>query len=125
AQEGEKRIDLSTPANLPVLFMGYKVPSVNEIEEGSTDAATLLLTSILLDGTNSSRLSRNMVRDQQIALQAGSFYNYGARYITPFVFVGVPAENSSLSELEEAFKKEILNLQTTPVSQEELDRIIG
>lgn len=124
-QEGEKRVNLSVPANLPILFMGYKVPSVNEVEADSTDAETLLLTSILLDGTNSSRLSKEMVRDQQIALQAGSFYNYGARYITPFVFVGVPAEDSSLETLEEGFKKEIQRLQTTLVSQEELDRIIG
>ncbi|UNM96459.1 insulinase family protein [Ignatzschineria rhizosphaerae] len=125
AQEGEKRVNLAVPANLPVIFMGYKVPSVNEIEEGSMDAAALLLTSIILDGTNSSRLSKSMVRDQQIALQAGSFYSYGARYVTPFTFVGVPSEKNSLEDLEIAFKKEIKNLQTTPVTQAELDRIIG
>ena len=125
AQEGEKRVNLDVPANLPVIFMGYKVPSVNEIEENSMDAATLLLTSILLDGTNSSRLSKNMVRDQQIALQAGNYYDYGARYVTPFTFVGIPAENSSLEALEAAFKQEIKNLQTTLVPQAELDRIIG
>ncbi|MHC5226196.1 M16 family metallopeptidase [Ignatzschineria sp. LJL83] len=124
AQEGERRINLAVEANLPVIFMGYKVPSVNEAEN-SQDAATLLLTSLLLDGTNSSRLSKSMVRDQQIALQAGNFYNYGARYITPFVFVGVPADSSSLEALEDAFKAEITKLQTTLVEQAELDRIIG
>lgn len=125
AQEGERRINLDVEANLPVIFMGYKVPSVNEQEENSQDAATLLLTSLLLDGTNSSRLSKSMVRDQRIALQAGSFYNYGARYVTPFVFVGVPADSSSLEALEDALKAEITKLQTTLVEQAELDRIIG
>lgn len=125
AQEGEKRVNLAIPANLPVLFMGYKVPSVNDAEEASMDAATLLLTSLILDGTNSSRLEKNLVRDQQIALQAGNFYSYGSRYTTGFTFVGVPAAGISLETLEAAIKAEIKTLQTTPVSQAEIDRIIG
>lgn len=128
-QEGERRVNLSVPANLPVIFMGYKVPSALDIESTpnakETDPATLLLTSLILDGTNSSRLSKKLVRDEQIALQAGTFYNYGARYITPFTFVGVPAAGTSLEALEKAFKAEIALLQTDLVSQEEIDRIIG
>lgn len=128
-QEGERRVNLSVPANLPVIFMGYKAPSALEIDEKlrekPTDPATLLLTSLVLDGTNSSRLSKKLVRDEQIALQAGAYYNYGARYVTPFTFVGVPATGTSLETLENAFKSEIKALQTELVTQEELDRIIG
>lgn len=128
-QEGERRVNLSVPANLPVIFMGYKAPSALEIDEKlgekPTDPATLLLTSLVLDGTNSSRLSKKLVRDEQIALQAGAYYNYGARYVTPFTFVGVPAAGTSLETLENAFKSEIKALQTELVTQEELDRIIG
>ncbi len=124
AQEGEKRVNLDVPANLPLLFMGYKVPSINETTD-EMEPATLLLTSLILDGTNSSRLEKELVRDQQIALQAGNYYDYGSRYITPFTFIGVPAEGTSLENLEAAFKKEIARLQTEPVSQEEIDRIIG
>lgn len=128
-QEGERRVDLSIPANLPVIFMGYKVPSALDLNVNQdvkeTDPAALLLTSIILDGTNSSRLSKKMVRNEQIALQAGSFYNYGARYVTPFTFVGVPAVGTSLNALEDAFKAEIQSLQTELVPQSEIDRIIG
>ncbi|WP_051396137.1 pitrilysin family protein [Ignatzschineria larvae DSM 13226] len=124
AQTGEKRIDLALPANLPVLFMGYKTPSINETED-EMEAATLLLTSLTLDGTRSSRLEKALVRDQQIALQAGNYYNYGARYTTPFTFIGVPAEGVSLETLENAFKQELHKLQTEPVTQAEVDRIIG
>ncbi len=124
AQTGEKRIDLALPANLPLLFMGYKAPSINETED-EMEAATLLLTSLILDGTRSSRLEKSLVRDQQIALQAGSYYNYGARYTTPFTFIGVPAEGVSLDQLEQAFKQALHKLQTEPVTQAELDRIIG
>ena len=124
-QEGERRVDLSIPANLPLIFMGYKVPSALEAEAESTDPATLLLTSLILDGTNSSRLSKKLVRDEQIALQAGNYYDYGSRYETGFTFIGVPANGVSLETLEKAFKEEIKSLQTTPVSQAEIDRIIG
>lgn len=129
AQEGERRINLSVPANLPVIFMGYKTPSAldlaSAVEAKETDPAALLLTSLILDGTNSSRLSKKLVRDEQIALQAGAFYNYGARYVTPFTFIAVPAAGTSLESLEKAFKAEIKSLQTDLVPQAEIDRIIG
>ena len=123
AQQGEKRVDLAIPANMPLLFMGYKVPSINEIDAiESQEADALLLTSLILDD---SRLSKRLVRNEQIALEASSYYNYGARYTTPFTFVAVPAEGVSLAQLEQALKEEITLLQNELVTEEEIERIIG
>ena len=125
-QQGEKRIDLAIPANMPLLFMGYKVPSINEIDATENqEADALLLASLILDGTSSSRLPKRLVRDEQIALEAGSYYNYGARYTTPFTFVAVPAEGISLAQIEQALKEEIALLQNELTSEEEIERIIG
>lgn len=122
-QNDTKYIDMATPANLPVLFMAYKVPSINSTEN-KQEAYSLLLASEILSGSNTARLPKKMVRETQTSLDASSYYNEGARYDTSFFLSAVPAEGVELETLEAELKKEIKALQTTLVTQEELDKIL-
>ena len=122
-QNDTKYIEMATPANLPVLFMGYKVPSINSTDD-KQEAYALLLASEILSGSNTARLPKKMVRESQQSLDASSYYNEGARYDTTFLFSAVPAEGVELEILEAELKAEIKNLQTTLVTKEELNKIL-
>ncbi len=123
-QMGEKRIDLSLKANMPLLYMAYKVPSINSTDDPEKVYA-LTLASLILDGSNSARLSKNLVREQQIALQASNYYSSGMRYDSTFMFAAVPAKGTSLETLETEIRKEVKRLREELVSQEEIDRVLN
>lgn len=122
-QNDTKYIEMAAPANLPVLFMAYKVPSINSTEN-KQEAYALLLASEILSGSNTARLPKKMVRDSQKSLAASSYYNEGARYDTTFFLSAVPAEGVELETLEAELLAEIERLQTTLVSKEELNKIL-
>lgn len=122
-QNDTKYIEMATPANLPVLFMAYKVPSINSTEN-KQEAYALLLASEILSGSNTARLPKKMVRESQKSLDASSYYNEGTRYDTTFMLSAVPADGVELETLEAELKAEIKNLQTTLVTKEELNKIL-
>lgn len=123
-QKGEKRVDLALKANMPLLYMAYKVPSINSAQKRD-EVYALLLASLILDGSSSARLSKNLVRDAQIALQASNYYNFDMRFDTTFMFAAVPADKSSLEELELALKDEVARLRETLVTTEEIERVLN
>lgn len=122
-QNDTKYIEMATPANLPVLFMAYKVPSLNSTDN-KQEAYALLLASEILSGSNTARLPKKMVRESQKSLDASSYYNEGTRYDTTFMLSAVPANGVELETLEAELKAEIKNLQTTLVTKEELNKIL-
>ncbi|WP_077927044.1 M16 family metallopeptidase [Wohlfahrtiimonas populi] len=122
-QNDTKYIEMATPANLPVLFMAYKVPSINSTDN-KQEAYALLLAAEILSGSNTARLPKKMVRESQNSLDASSYYNEGARYDTTFMLSAVPADGVELETLEAELKAEIKNLQTTLVTKEELNKIL-
>lgn len=122
-QNATKYIDMAAPANLPVLFMAYKVPSINSTEH-KEEAYALLLASEILSGSTTARLPKKLVKETQQSLDASSYYNEGARYDTTFFLSAVPAEGVALETLETELKAAINELQTTLVSEEELKKIL-
>lgn len=122
-QNATKYIDMAAPANLPVLFMAYKVPSINSTEH-KEEAYALLLASEILSGSTTARLPKKLVKETQQSLDASSYYNEGARYDTTFFLSAVPAEGAALETLETELKAAINELQTTLVSEEELKKIL-
>ncbi len=123
-QLGEKRIHLNIPANMPLLLMVYKVPSINTADD-KNDVYALLLASTILDGLDSSRITKRLVRQEQIALSTGNYYSFDRRYDTTVLFSAVPTAGVSLSAIESEIKAEIARLQTEKVSEAELKRIIN
>ncbi|MCH9697986.1 MAG: insulinase family protein [Gammaproteobacteria bacterium] len=123
-QYGTKRIQVTLPAKLPYLLMGYKVPVLNTLDESQQwEAYALEVLAGILDGGESARFSSKLVRGQQIAVSAGAGYDMGARLPSLFLIDATPSAGVSLEDLEQAIREQIKLLKTTLVTPEELSRV--
>ena len=123
-QLGIKRVIVKRPAKLPYLVMGYKVPVLKTLSpENYWEAYALDVLTNILDGGDSARLSRHLMRGQEIATSVYASYDMTARLTDLLTFGGVPTANHSIEELEQAIKEQIKQLQTTRVTPEELERV--
>ncbi len=121
-QRGTRRVTVRVPAKLPYLVMGYKVPVLKTAEVEWEPYALEVLAGVL-DGGNSARLSRRLVRKQQLAANAGAGYDLYAMRQSLFLLDGTPAEKHTTAELEKALRAEIERLKEEPVTAEELARV--
>ncbi len=121
-QQGERRIKVKAPAQVPYLMMGYKTP-VLKTAEAPWEAYALEVLAGVLDGGNSSRISRNLIRKQEIAVQAGAGYDLYARQEALFMLDGSPANGHSIDQLEQALVAEVEAIKQTPPSADEMDRV--
>jgi zinc protease len=121
---GAKQVDVSIPAKVPMIYMAYQVPVLTTVKtEDKWQPYALDVLATLLGGSDSSRLMHDLVRGQQIASAAQTNYEPLQLHSSVFLIVGIPAQKHSVAELENAIKNEIQRLQTTLVSQQELDRV--
>lgn len=120
--KGMRRIAVKAPAELPYLILGYKVPVIKTTASDWEPYALDVLASIL-DGGNSARLSRNLIRGQEIASSIGASYDPFARLDELFIISGTPAQGHGVELMEQAIYKEIEELQKNEVSRAELDRV--
>lgn len=121
-QLGLRRLAVKLPAKLPHLLMGYQVPSL-ATAKNEREAYALEVLAGLLDGGNSARFARDLVRGRQIAASTGVGYDLNARLSTLFLLEGTPAEGQSLDNLEAAFLDQVRRLREEPVSEAELNRV--
>ena len=124
AQQGERRIVVQTPAEVPYVILGYKVPTLKTAAEAWEPYALTVLSDVL-DAGNSGRISRNLVRGTQVAVAAGAGYNLTSRLDELFVLAGNPAPGRSIAELEQALRSQVANLREQLISPEELARVIA
>ena len=123
-QFGTKRMNVTLPAKLPYMLMGYKVPVLNSLGEGQEwEAYALEVLAGILDGGDSARLSSRLVRQQQIVVSAGAGYDLTARLPSLFILDATPSAGHTLAEVETAFRQEIEQLKSTPVTDKELSRV--
>jgi zinc protease len=121
-QEGPRRITVRVPAEVPYLLMGYKVPVLNTAGEAWQPYALAVLAAVL-DGGDSARLARELVRGSQVASSAGASYDLYDRQASLFLLDAVPAGSRSVDEVKAALLAQIKRLQDTPVDATELERI--
>ncbi len=124
AQYGTQRVTVKLPAKVPYLIMGYKVPVLST----ATDAAevyALEVLSGLLDGGNSARLQKNLVRGSELATSVGASYDLYAMHDSSFMLLAIPSNDVTPDAIESALKAEITAIQQTPPTQQELDRVIA
>lgn len=121
-QLGERRIIVKRPAELPMLLMGYKTPVLRTADEPWKAYALEVLANVL-DGGDSARFSRELVRGEQLAAGAGAGYDLLARHDSLLTLQGTPARGHTVDELEAAFREQIDRLRNNLVSEEELQRI--
>ena len=121
-QRGEKRLVVKTPAKEPYLIIGYKTPALGHADEPWEPYALEMLASVL-DGGSSSRLSRELIRNQRVAASAGASYDAFTRLPGMLLLSGSPAKGHGLADVEQALLAELERLRSEPVAEDELARI--
>lgn len=121
-QKGERRITVKAPAELPYILMGYKVPVVATNPESWEPYALSVLASII-DGGNSARFAKNLIRGEQVAASASAGYNPFSRLDNLFMFDANPSQGHDIEALEAAILQQIKILQEELVSDNELARV--
>jgi zinc protease len=119
---GKRQIQVNANATVPRLFMGYNVPSIITASNPEEPYALLVLL-MALDGGNSGRFSKNLIRDQALITSVFSAYDPFSLHETLIEFTAIPTQNHTLAEVETAFLQQIEQLKTTPITDAELNRI--
>jgi zinc protease len=121
-QTGERRIKVSIPATIDYVMMGYKVPSLNTTDDDWKVYALEVLAWIL-DGGDSSRMSKELLRDQQLVAATSVSYDLYSRLQTLLTLSAVPAKGKQVADVETALRKQIKRLRDEAVTDEELQRV--
>ena len=121
-QDGERRILVKQPAELPYLAMGYPVPVLRTAQHPWHAYALEVLANVL-SGGDSARLDRDLVRGAELAASVSASYDMTTRHNSLFSLHAIPAQGRTVAELEQALREQIWRLREQPVSQGELDRI--
>jgi len=121
--KNQLRMTISLPAKQPYLIMGYKAPVIGYAEQDWEPYALEVLAAIL-DGGDSARFSRELVRGKEIAASADAGYSAFSRLPDLFLLDGTPTDNYSVGDLEQAFRKQIDIIKNQPVSEQELQRVV-
>lgn len=123
-QKGIRQIKVKAPAELPYLMMGWKVPAVTTVaEEHAWEPYALEVLAGILDGGNSARFAKELVREQQVATSVDAGNSLFSRLQDLFMVAGTPANGHTVADLEKAVREQIDKLKQTPVTQAELDRV--
>jgi zinc protease len=77
----------------------------------------------ILDGGDSARLSKHLIRGSKIATTASASYSPNSRMQTLFSFSAVPAKNVTTEVLKQALLIEIDHVKNNLVSDGELQRV--
>jgi zinc protease len=123
-QLGERRLTVRTPAELPYILLGYKVPVLKTAQQ-SWEPYALEVLSGILSGGESARLNRRLVRGSQLAASVGVDYDLESRLEALFTLAANPAPGHTVAELEQSLRAEIKRLQDELVSPEELARVVA
>ncbi|RZU46934.1 zinc protease [Fluviicoccus keumensis] len=121
-QPGQREMQLSLPAKVPALYMGFNVPSLTTAA-APKDAYALRMLLSILDGGLSARLESRLVRTQRSLTAISSSYNMMARGDTLFTLTAIPSEGVTLEQARQKILDELEALKTESISNEELERV--
>ncbi len=121
-QAGSKRLVVKAPAELPHLVMSFHAPRLNDPARDWKPYALEILAGVL-DGNESARLNKHLVRERQIASEVGAGYESAARGPSLFTLEATPSEGKSVNDTETALRQEIVLLVKDGVSEDELKRV--
>ena len=120
---GYKKVDSEQAVQVPVLLMGYNVPSL--LTAGKTNekqAYALSLAQDVLDGGLSARLESRLVREQNLLTSVGTSYDLLDRGDGLFLIQATPREGVSLEDAQQAITNEIDKLSIDPIAADEINR---
>ena len=117
-QQQTREVTMKLPSQ-PWYLEGYHRPALAHPDHVIYEA----IASILSSG-RTSRLYQTLVEDQQVALAAEGFSGYpGDKYPNLMLFYALTAPGHTVEEVAVALRNQIERLKTSPVSQEELERV--
>ena len=126
-QKGERRVVVKAPAKLPYLLMGFHTPTLSDAPktlEQEWEPYALEVLAGVLSGNDSARLNQQLVREQQVAIDASAGYdstNRGRQSL--FELDGTPSEGKTVADLEKALLEQIEKIKTSGATEQELNRI--
>ena len=120
-QTGIRRVTVKAPAEVPVVAMAYKVPVIRDVEK-DVDPYALDMLAAILDGHEAARFSKSLVREQRLALSAGTGYDSSSRGPGLFYLVGSPSQGKTRAELEAGLRAEMARVAKDGVAADELVR---
>jgi zinc protease len=121
-QVGIKRLVVKAPAELPQLVMAYHTPTLKNPRQDWKPYALDMLAGVL-DGNESARLNKHLVREQQVASAAGASYDSTSRGPSLFTLDATPSTGKTVQDVEAALREEIALLVKDGVSEDELKRV--
>ncbi len=121
-QLGIKRLVVKAPAELPQLVMAYHAPAVKDPKQDWKPYALDMLAGVL-DGNESARLNKHLVREQQIASAAGAGYDSTTRGPSLFTLEATPSTDKTVQDVESGLRQEIALLVKDGVNEDELRRV--
>ncbi|WP_376767296.1 M16 family metallopeptidase [Paludibacterium denitrificans] len=120
-QTGERRLRVKAPSRLPYLAMAWKAPRLQQVNEPLPYAYTML--AAILDGQEASRLSRVLVREQQVAQAVSANYSPLSRGGALFVISAALKAGQDRPSAGDCHSPEIARIARDGVSAEELQRV--
>ncbi len=121
-QLGIKRITVKAQAELSYIAMAYHAPVLKDAAKDWEPYALQLLMGVL-DGNESARLNKSLVRDSRIANSAGAGYDAVERGPGMIVVDGTPSDGKTVAELEIALRAQLEKVKTEGVTEDELQRV--
>jgi zinc protease len=122
-QRGETRVIVRAPAKQPYVLMGYKTPVVGHAQEDWEPYALYVLSSVL-DGGESARLSRELVRGSAVAASAGADYSTYSRLKDKFLLSATPTDEHTVADVEQALRDQVRRVREELVDADELQRVV-
>lgn len=120
---GYQQVESEQAVQVPVLLMGYNVPSlVTAGANNEKQAYALSLAQDVLDGGLSARLESRLVREQGLLTTVGTSYDLLDRGDGLFLIQATPREGVSLAQAQQAIISEIDKLATDPIAADEIER---
>lgn len=120
---GYQQVESEQAVQVPVLLMGYNVPSlVTAGANNEKQTYALSLAQDVLDGGLSARLESRLVREQGLLTTVGTSYDLLDRGDGLFLIQATPREGVSLAQAQQAIISEIDKLATDPIAADEIER---
>jgi zinc protease len=107
---------LTMAVQLPVIIGGYQVPGTEHADQPALEVAGLILS-----GGQSSRLYKQLVREQQISVAAGGFPLVFKDLGTMLIYAFFTPDKDP-AQVKEALLKEIERLVSEPLDDKELQK---
>ncbi len=121
-QRGIRRVAVKAPAENPIVALAFKVPTLRAVEKDD-DVYALDVLEAVLDGYDNARLNATLVRADRVANSVSASYAATGRGPALFVLSGVPAQGTSVEELEQRLRGEVERVASEGITEAELRRV--